>query len=81
MGSDPLEADRARDNPEDAVDALEQRVLGGPDHRLDDGHPDDVGPGEDADTGDQDPGDAAVFDLDLDPEDQGDADAVGPAPE
>lgn len=85
-GSDPLEPSNARD-PEAAVDALEQRVLGGPEHRLDGGYPDDLSPrqqnsvvrktgrGDEAD-GEQTPDTEPAFDIDLDPEDQGDPGAA-----
>ena len=72
---DPLDPDQAQDDPRRAVEALEQRVLGEPGDRLDDGPP----AGETGDAGEA--GDKAVFAIDLDPEDQGTADAVPPAPE
>ncbi|GAA4735629.1 hypothetical protein [Actinomycetospora chibensis] len=81
---DPLEADEARRNPEDAVDALEQKVLGGPEHRLDGGYPDDLSPTEQNDVdhrdgvappggGSEEPGPTTepAFAVDVDPEDQG----------
>lgn len=86
VDADPLDPDRARRNPQDAVDALEHRVLGGPEHRLDGGYPDDVGPADqDGHAHDADPDadrthDAerpAAFELDVEPEDQGSA-AVAP---
>ncbi|MDD7965404.1 hypothetical protein [Actinomycetospora lemnae] len=81
-----MDPDRARRNPQDAVDALEHRVLGGPEHRLDGGYPDDLAPGEQDDrVPDADPDGAAdgsgppaaALELDVDPEDQGSA-AVAP---
>lgn len=78
--ADALDPEQARRDPRSAVDELEERILGGQDRRLEDGRPGDVGPGEDeSDTAEKD--DGAVFELDLDPEDQGRADSVGPAPE
>jgi len=78
---DPLDRDRAQRHPEDAVDALEQRVLGGPEHRLDGGYPDDLSPTQQrgaADSeGDEAPDAEAAFDIDLDPQDQGSS-AVAP---
>lgn len=79
-----VDDDRARRNPEDAVDALEQKVLGGPEHRLDGGYPDDLSPPEQNDVdhgagdGSEDPGRAAeaAFDIDVDPEDQGSSDVA-----
>ena len=76
---DPLDPERARRNPENAVDALEDRVLGGPERRLDGGHPDDLSPPEqkvrqeaaDAQDRADDAGTEPAFDVDLDPEDQG----------
>lgn len=71
---DPLDRDRARRNPEEAVDALERRVLGGPEHRLDGGYPDDLSPEQQDDAeGDTDgaPPTEAAFGMDVDPEDQG----------
>jgi hypothetical protein len=80
----PLGDDRARRNPEDAVDALEQKVLGGPEHRLDGGYPDDLSPPQQkdvdhgADDGSEDPGRTAeaAFALDVDPQDQGSSDVA-----
>ncbi|GLZ48934.1 hypothetical protein Acsp06_51190 [Actinomycetospora sp. NBRC 106375] len=71
---DPLDRHRARRHPEDAVDELERRVLGGPDHRLDGGHPDALAPteaasGRGADT-------EPAFAVDVDPEDQGSSDVA-----
>jgi hypothetical protein len=80
---DALDDDTARRNPEDAVDALEQKVLGGPEHRLDGGYPDDLSPTEQNDVdhggdGPEDPGTTteAAFAVDVDPEDQGDPDVA-----
>jgi hypothetical protein len=75
--------DRARRHPEDAVDALEERVLGGPEHRLDGGYPDDLGPAEqrgvdhDDDAAPSEDDSPPAFAIDVDPEDQGSA-AVAP---
>jgi len=84
----PLDRDRARRNPEDAVEALEKEVLGGPEHRLDGGYPDDLSPVEqndvDSEPGDVSPGDGSenpgsadpAFAIDVDPEDQGSSDVA-----
>lgn len=75
----PLDDDRARRNPEDAVDALEQKVLGGPEHRLDGGYPDDLSPTEQNDVDrSEDPGPTTepAFAVDVDPEDQGSPDVA-----
>jgi hypothetical protein len=68
----PLDRDRARRNPGEAVDALEKQVLGGPEHRLDGGYPDDLSPSEQNDVGhdpddEQDPPVEAAFAIDIDP--------------
>ena len=81
---DPLDPERARRPPENAVDALEERVLGGPERRLDGGQPDDLSPPEqkahqDAADAQDTSGDAGLepaFDVDLDPVDQGSAAAA-----
>lgn len=83
----PLDRERARRNPEEAVDALEKQVLGGPEHRLDGGYPDDLSPAEQNDVdydpaddhphpGDPSPPTEAAFALDVDPEDQGSPDVA-----
>lgn len=86
----PLDDDRARRNPEEAVDALEKKVLGGPERRLDGGYPDDLSPpqqndvdhaaaeGAEGSEGSEDPGRAAeaAFAVDVDPEDQGSSDVA-----
>ena len=77
--SDALDPDRARHNPQEAVDALEEKVLGGPDHRLDSGYANDTPPDQE----EPEPQDNAgpVFDVDLDPEDQGEVDESTTAPD
>lgn len=75
--SDALDPDRARHNPQEAVDALEEKVLGGPDHRLDSGYGDDTPPGEEQ----PEPESGPVFDVDLDPEEQGEVDESTTAPD
>ena len=68
---DPMDRDEARQNPREAVDAIERRI--------DSGHAAaDVG----ADT-DPDPADATkpAFAVDLDPEDQGTAEAAADNPD
>ena len=85
----PLDRDRARRNPEDAVDALEKEVLGGPEHRLDGGYPDNLSPAQQNDVisepDDMPPGDGSTdptspvepaFAIDVDPEDQGSSDVA-----
>lgn len=85
----PLDRDRARRNPDDAVDALEKKVLGGPEHRLDGGYPDDLSPAQQQDADDEPddvpPGDRSedpsppaepAFAIDVDPEDQGSSDVA-----
>jgi hypothetical protein len=90
----PLDRHRARRNPEDAVDALEKQVLGGPEHRLDGGYPDDLSPSEQngidqspddehprAGSTDQEPPVEAAFAIDIDPEDQGSPDVAPRSPD
>jgi len=80
---DRLDSTRALHHPEDAVDALEQRVFGGPGHADD---TDDAAPGtrpEDtrpAGRG-QDSADGAEFALDLEPDEQGEAEAAAYNPD
>lgn len=68
---DRSEREWARQNPKDAVDALEREVLGGPEHRLDGGYPDDLSPTEQNDVHHDPEEPEAAFALDVDPEDQG----------
>ena len=75
--NEALDPDRARNNPQEAMDALEEKVLGGPDHRLDSGYANDTPPGEEQPESDSE----AVFDVDLDPEDQGEVDEATVAPD
>lgn len=75
--NEALDPDRARNNPQEAMDALEEKVLGGPDHRLDSGYAKDTPPGEEQ----PEPDSEAVFDVDLDPEDQGEVDESTTAPD
>jgi hypothetical protein len=86
---DPIDPEDARRNPEQAVDAMEDRILGDSNNRLDGRYPDDAGAGDGSDdaaaehpddTGDDDRADSA-FQVDLDPEEQGSAEAGASNPD
>jgi len=80
---DRLDPTRALHHPEDAVDALEQRVFGGAGHADDTG---DAAPGtgpEDTRSAgrEQDSAAGAEFALDLEPDEQGEAEAAAYNPD